>query len=58
MSAWISNHMSSKVWDEVTYSFPKFNGATIEVTSVFANNENQCDFDVNSLRSSDAYMRR
>ena len=28
---WISNHMSSEVWDEITYTFPNFNGATIEV---------------------------
>ena len=24
--AWISNHMSNKVFDEFTYPFPKFNG--------------------------------
>ena len=29
--AWISNHMSSKVWDEITYSFLNFNGCTVEV---------------------------
>ena len=23
ISAWISNHMSSEVWDEITYPFPK-----------------------------------
>ena len=23
---WISNHMSSKVWDEITYPFPNSNG--------------------------------
>ena len=28
--SWISNHMPSKVWDEITYPFPIFNGATIE----------------------------
>ena len=27
---WISNHMLSKVWDEITYSFLNFNSATIE----------------------------
>ena len=28
--AWIANHMASKVWDEISYAFPNFNGATIE----------------------------
>ena len=26
--SWISNHMSSKVWDETIYPFPNFNGCT------------------------------
>ena len=26
-----SNYIHCKVWDEITYSFPNFNGATIEV---------------------------
>ena len=29
--AWISNHLSSKMWDELTYPFLNFNGATVEV---------------------------
>ena len=29
--AWISNHMLSKVWDEITYPFLNFNGATLNV---------------------------
>ena len=29
--AWISNHMPGKEWDEITYPFLNFNGATIEV---------------------------
>ena len=29
--AWVSNHMPGKVWDEITYPFPNFNGATVEV---------------------------
>ena len=29
--AWISDHMPSKVWDEITYPFPNFNGTTVEV---------------------------
>ena len=28
---WISNHMLSKVWDEITYPFLNFNGCTVEV---------------------------
>ena len=26
--AWISNHMPSKVWDEINYPFQNFNGYT------------------------------
>ena len=29
--AWISNHIHHKVWDEITYPFPNFNGTTVEV---------------------------
>ena len=29
--AWISNHMLSKVWDEITYPFLNFHGCTVEV---------------------------
>ena len=29
--AWISNHIHYKVWDEITYPFLNFNGASIEV---------------------------
>ena len=29
--AWISNHTPGKVWDEITYPFLNFNGATVEV---------------------------
>ena len=29
--AWISNHMPSKVSDEITHPFPNFNGCTVEV---------------------------
>ena len=31
MSLWISSHMHSKVWNEITYPFPTFNGCTVEV---------------------------
>ena len=31
ISAWISNYMPNKVWDEITYPFLNFNGCTIEV---------------------------
>ena len=30
--SWISNHMSSKVWGEITYPFPNFNGYIVEVS--------------------------
>ena len=29
--AWISNCIHYKVWDQMTYPFPNFNGATVEV---------------------------
>ena len=29
--AWISNHMSCNVWEEITYPFLTFNGCTVEV---------------------------
>ena len=29
--AWISSHMPSKVWDEITHPFANFNGANLEV---------------------------
>ena len=29
--AWISDYISSKVWDEITYPFLNFNGTTVEV---------------------------
>ena len=29
MSAWITNHMHSKVWENITYPFTNFNSATI-----------------------------
>ena len=28
---WISNYLHHGVWDEITYPFPNFNGATDEV---------------------------
>ena len=31
ISAWISNYMPTKVWYEITYPFPNFNGTTVEV---------------------------
>ena len=31
IQAWISNYMPGKVWDEITYPFLNFNGATVEV---------------------------
>ena len=29
--AWVSKYTHYKVWDEITYSFPNFNGFTVEV---------------------------
>ena len=29
--AWICNHMSSNMWDEITHPFPYFNGTSIEI---------------------------
>ena len=28
---WISNHTPNKMWDEITYQFPNFNGCTVRV---------------------------
>ena len=30
-TAWISNHMPGNMWDKITYPFPNFNNATVEV---------------------------
>ena len=30
--AWISDYIHYKVWDEITYPFLNFNGATVEVS--------------------------
>ena len=35
--AWISNPMPSKGCDEITYPFPNFNGATVEVSEWISN---------------------
>ena len=37
ISAWISNVMLGKVWDEITYPFPNFNGCTFEVWEWISN---------------------
>ena len=29
--AWMNNHMPSKMWNNITYRFPNFNGTTVEV---------------------------
>ena len=31
LPAWISNYTHYNVWDEITYPFLNFNGATVEV---------------------------
>ena len=35
--AWITNYIHDKVWDEITYPFPNFNGYTIEVWEWISN---------------------
>ena len=30
ISAWISNHVPGKVWEEINYPFPNFTGCTVE----------------------------
>ena len=32
--AWISNHMPSKMWDEIIHPFPNSNGCTVEVNGL------------------------
>ena len=35
--AWISNHIPSKLWDEITYPFPNFKSGTVEVWEWISN---------------------
>ena len=35
--AWISNHMTSEMWNEITYPFPNFNRCTVEVWEQITN---------------------
>ena len=35
--AWISNHMPSKAWDEITYPFLNFNYCTVDVCEWISN---------------------
>ena len=35
--AWMNNYIHYKMWDEITYSFPNFNGAAIEVCEWISN---------------------
>ena len=37
ISAWISNYIHYNVWDKITYPFPNFNCATIEVWEWISN---------------------
>ena len=37
LPAWKSNHMPSKMWDEIIYPFPNFNGCTVEVWGWMSN---------------------
>ena len=44
--AWISKHMPSKMWEEITKSFPKFNDATVGVWEWLSNFISYCIMDV------------
>ena len=44
--AWITDYIHSKVWDEITYPFPNFNGATVEVWEWISNFIARCVLDV------------
>ena len=35
--AWLSNYIHDKAWDEITYPFPNFNGATVDVWEWISN---------------------
>ena len=37
ISAWINNHKPSKIWDQITYLFPKCNAYTIEICEWISN---------------------
>ena len=37
VEAWLSNHMPSKDWDQITYPISNFNGRTIEVWKWISN---------------------
>ena len=37
ISAWMSNYIHYKMWDEITYPFPNFNGATFAVCEWISN---------------------
>ena len=37
ITAWISNHMLSNLWDEITFPFSNFNGATVDVLKWISN---------------------
>ena len=34
---WINNYIHYKVWDEMTYPFPNFNGCTVEILDRISN---------------------
>ena len=43
IAAWISNHTPSKVWDEIDYRFPNFNGANVQVWKWISNFNPRCN---------------
>ena len=36
-AAWISNYVHYRVWDEIIFPFPNFNGCTVEVWEWISN---------------------
>ena len=46
IEAWIRNHVPIKGWGEITYPFPNFNGATVEVWKWISNFIPQFTMDV------------
>ena len=49
MPAWISNHMHIEVWDEITYPFPNFHNADVEVWESVSNFNPHFEIDVHVI---------
>ena len=46
ISVWISNHMSSEMWDEIIYPFPSFKGCTLVIWELISDYITQFVMDV------------